>query len=153
WATSLSAGESDSTYEFSFFRVVIDLTDAGHEHFEDIVALLFKYINLLQQSGTCKWIFDEVVELKRVSQRELIDFFNDYIKVGALQKKSLSVRVYGNTHSSEQQADNSQPAESNNVQIEDIFSFRRSRPLYGSFRGGFGHLKLKDIKSADQGQK
>ncbi|KAL0359529.1 UNVERIFIED_CONTAM: Insulin-degrading enzyme-like 1, peroxisomal, partial [Sesamum angustifolium] len=95
----------------------------------------------------------KVVELKRVSQRELIDFFNDYIKVGALQKKSLSVRVYGNTHSSEQQADNSQPAESNNVQIEDIFSFRRSRPLYGSFRGGFGHLKLKDIKSADQGQK
>ncbi|KAK4404869.1 Insulin-degrading enzyme-like 1, peroxisomal [Sesamum angolense] len=95
----------------------------------------------------------EVVELKRVSKKELIDFFNDYIKVGALQKKSLSVRVYGNTHSSEQQADNSQPAESNNVQIEDIFSFRRSRPLYGSFRGGFGHLKLKDTKSADQGQK
>lgn len=30
WATSLSAGESESTFEFSFFRVVIDLTDAGH---------------------------------------------------------------------------------------------------------------------------
>ncbi|PSS15673.1 Insulin-degrading enzyme-like 1, peroxisomal [Actinidia chinensis var. chinensis] len=60
WATSLSAGESDSTYEFSFFKVVIDLTDAGHEHVEDIVALLFKYIHLLQQSGPCKWIFDEL---------------------------------------------------------------------------------------------
>ena len=30
------------------------------EHVEDIVALLFKYIQLLQQSGACKWIFDEV---------------------------------------------------------------------------------------------
>lgn len=30
------------------------------EHFEDIVALLFKYIHLLQQSGPCQWIFDEV---------------------------------------------------------------------------------------------
>lgn len=30
WATSLSAGESDWTYEFSFFKVNIDLTDAGH---------------------------------------------------------------------------------------------------------------------------
>lgn len=30
WATSLSAGESDGTREFSFFKVNIDLTDAGH---------------------------------------------------------------------------------------------------------------------------
>ncbi|CAK9155611.1 unnamed protein product [Ilex paraguariensis] len=60
WATGLSAGESDWTYGFSFFTVVIDLTDAGHEHVEDIVGLLFEYIRLLQQSGVCKWIFDEV---------------------------------------------------------------------------------------------
>ncbi|XP_027068812.1 insulin-degrading enzyme-like 1, peroxisomal [Coffea arabica] len=60
WATSLSAGEPDWTYEFSFFKVVIDLTDAGHEHSEDIVALLFRYIQLLQISGACKWIFDEI---------------------------------------------------------------------------------------------
>lgn len=30
WATSLSAGESDWTKEFSFFQVGIDLSDAGH---------------------------------------------------------------------------------------------------------------------------
>ncbi|KAK4412955.1 Insulin-degrading enzyme-like 1, peroxisomal [Sesamum alatum] len=114
---------------------------------------LEKHKNLREESGfywreisdgTLK--FDrrerEVAELKQLSQKELIDFFNEYIKVGALRKKSLSVRVYGNAHSSEHQTDNSQPAKSNNVQIEDIFSFRRSRPLYGSFRGGFGHLKL-----------
>ncbi|KAK9987478.1 hypothetical protein SO802_032429 [Lithocarpus litseifolius] len=60
WATGLSAGEAEWTLEFSFFKVVIDLTDAGHEHMQDIIGLLFKYIDLLKQSGICKWIFDEL---------------------------------------------------------------------------------------------
>lgn len=30
WATGLSAGESDWSLDFAFFKVVIDLTDAGH---------------------------------------------------------------------------------------------------------------------------
>lgn len=60
WATGLSAGEGDWSLEFSFFKVVVDLTDAGHEHMQDIVGLLFKYIQLLQQSGVCQWIFDEL---------------------------------------------------------------------------------------------
>uniref|UniRef100_A0A0E0LME8 Uncharacterized protein n=1 Tax=Oryza punctata TaxID=4537 RepID=A0A0E0LME8_ORYPU len=60
WAMSLEAGEGDWSYEFSFFSVVIKLTDVGHEHMEDIVGLLFRYITLLQTSGTPKWIFDEL---------------------------------------------------------------------------------------------
>ncbi|XP_068647426.1 insulin-degrading enzyme-like 1, peroxisomal [Aristolochia californica] len=63
WATSLAAGEGDWTYEFSFFKVVIDLTDAGHEHARDIIGLLFKYIFLLQKSGVKQWIFDELVAI------------------------------------------------------------------------------------------
>ncbi|KAF3442699.1 hypothetical protein FNV43_RR16616 [Rhamnella rubrinervis] len=60
WATSLYASEAPETSEVSFFKVVIDLADAGHEHTKDIIGLLFKYISLLQQSGVCKWIFDEL---------------------------------------------------------------------------------------------
>ncbi|KAL2320761.1 hypothetical protein Fmac_029730 [Flemingia macrophylla] len=60
WATGLSAGESDWKLDFSFFKVVIDLTDAGHEHIEDIIGLLFKYIDLLREHGVCKWIFEEL---------------------------------------------------------------------------------------------
>ncbi|KAD0702505.1 hypothetical protein E3N88_43836 [Mikania micrantha] len=60
WANSLSAGESDWTMDFSFFKVVIDLSDAGHANVKHIIGLLFKYILLLQQSGVCKWIFDEL---------------------------------------------------------------------------------------------
>ncbi|QCD97433.1 insulin-degrading enzyme-like 1, peroxisomal [Vigna unguiculata] len=60
WATGLSAGESDWSLDFGFFSVVIDLTDSGHEHAEDIIGLLFKYIELLQHSGVCEWIFQEL---------------------------------------------------------------------------------------------
>jgi hypothetical protein len=30
WATGLSAGEAACDLEFAFFKVIIDLTDAGH---------------------------------------------------------------------------------------------------------------------------
>uniref|UniRef100_A0A1J3GFR1 Zinc-metallopeptidase, peroxisomal n=1 Tax=Noccaea caerulescens TaxID=107243 RepID=A0A1J3GFR1_NOCCA len=60
WATGLSAGEGDWTLDYSFFKVSIDLTDAGHEHIQDILGLLFRYIQLLQQTGVCQWIFDEL---------------------------------------------------------------------------------------------
>ncbi|KAG0474050.1 hypothetical protein HPP92_015907 [Vanilla planifolia] len=63
WAMSLSCGEMDSTYDYSFFSVIIELTDAGHEHHEDIIGLLFRYIQLLQESGVLKWIFDELVAI------------------------------------------------------------------------------------------
>uniref|UniRef100_A0A5B7AH59 Putative zinc-metallopeptidase, peroxisomal n=1 Tax=Davidia involucrata TaxID=16924 RepID=A0A5B7AH59_DAVIN len=84
----------------------------------------------------------EVAALKQLTQKELTDFFNEYIKVGAPGKKTLSVQVYGSLHSSEYKADKSEPVEPNFIQIDDIFSFRRSQPLYGSFKGGFGHMKL-----------
>ncbi|XP_073298243.1 insulin-degrading enzyme-like 1, peroxisomal [Primulina huaijiensis] len=114
---------------------------------------LEKHKNLQEESGFYwREIFDgtfkfdrrecEAAALKQLTQKDLIDFFNEYIKVGAPQKKGLSIRVYGSPHSSEYKADNSQSTESNVVQIEDIFSFRRSRPLYGSFKGGLGHVKL-----------
>ncbi|GKV32547.1 hypothetical protein SLEP1_g41143 [Rubroshorea leprosula] len=67
WATGLYANEQKWTLEFSFFQVVIDLTDAGHDHMQDIVGLLFKYIQLLQQSGVCKWIFDELLAVCETS--------------------------------------------------------------------------------------
>ncbi|KAH9648316.1 Insulin-degrading enzyme-like 1 (peroxisomal) [Citrus sinensis] len=60
WATSLAADEGDWTLDYSFFEVTVDLTDSGHEHMQGVVGLLFKYINLLQQSGASKWIFDEL---------------------------------------------------------------------------------------------
>lgn len=85
----------------------------------------------------------QVAALKQLTQKEVIDFFNEHIKAGTSRKKTLSVRVYGSSHISELNVDNkSEPNEPKFVQVEDIFSFRRSRPLYGSLKGGFGHMKL-----------
>ncbi|KFK34996.1 hypothetical protein AALP_AA5G220700 [Arabis alpina] len=60
WATGLYAGEGDWTMDYSFFNVSISLTDAGHEHMQDIIGLLFRHIKLLQKSGVSQWIFDEL---------------------------------------------------------------------------------------------
>lgn len=81
----------------------------------------------------------QVEELRKVTQQDLIDFFNEYVKVGASRKKTLSVRVHGKLHSSEYKAEASEP---NLARIDDIFTFRRSQSLYGSFKGLTGQMKL-----------
>uniref|UniRef100_A0A0D6QRY2 Insulin-degrading enzyme-like 1, peroxisomal n=1 Tax=Araucaria cunninghamii TaxID=56994 RepID=A0A0D6QRY2_ARACU len=60
WASSLSAGETESSLEYAFFGVMIELTDAGQEHMEEIVKFIFQYLNILQKSGVAEWIFNEV---------------------------------------------------------------------------------------------
>lgn len=47
WANSLSAGSDESTGSFSLFNVNIELTEAGLEHVEDIVRMVFQYLSLL----------------------------------------------------------------------------------------------------------
>lgn len=114
---------------------------------------LEKHKNLREESrfywreitdGTLK--FDrreaEVAALKKLTQQELIEFFNENVKVGATRKKTLSVQVHGNQHLAEYHSQKSEAVQPNTIQINDIFSFRRSQPLYGSFRGGIGHVKL-----------
>ncbi|XP_022766682.1 insulin-degrading enzyme-like 1, peroxisomal isoform X2 [Durio zibethinus] len=60
WAMQLFADENEITSEFSFFTVAVDLTEDGHEHMQDIVGLLFKYIKFLRESGICKREFEEL---------------------------------------------------------------------------------------------
>ncbi|WRX24861.1 hypothetical protein QQP08_017348 [Theobroma cacao] len=114
---------------------------------------LEKHKNLREESGfywreiingTLK--FDrreaEVEVLRQVTQQEFIDFFNEYIKVGSHRKKTLSVRVYGKKHLSEYRSEKSEPLQLHSLRIDDILSFRRSQPHYGSFKGSFSNMKL-----------
>jgi insulysin len=57
------AGESTDSTEYSFFSISMRLTDAGHEHVEDIVGLIFKYLVLLKEDGVHEWIFNELVAI------------------------------------------------------------------------------------------
>ncbi|GJN32785.1 hypothetical protein PR202_gb21313 [Eleusine coracana subsp. coracana] len=84
----------------------------------------------------------KVAALRELKKEELIEFFNNHVKVDAPQKKVLSIQVYGGLHSAEYQkiVDDAPPPPW--CEITDIYSFRRSRPLYGSFKGGVGQMKL-----------
>ncbi|KAK6244176.1 hypothetical protein QUC31_010585 [Theobroma cacao] len=122
----------------SNINALIDMKLEKHKNLREESRFYWREIS----DGTLK--FDrreaEVAALRQLTQQELIDFFNENIKVGATQKKTLSVRVYGNQHLSEINSDKSEPSQPHTIQIDDIFSFRRSQPLYGSFKGGFMKL-------------
>lgn len=63
WAMDLVAGESSDSTEYSFFSVGMRLTDAGHDHVEDIIGLVFKYLHLLKEDGIHEWIFSELASI------------------------------------------------------------------------------------------
>ncbi|KAI7847937.1 Metalloenzyme, LuxS/M16 peptidase-like protein [Circinella umbellata] len=66
WATYLSSGTCYGGRGFGFFHVGIDVTDDGLHHYEDIVAVIFQYIEMLKKEGVKKWIFDEVQSLAAI---------------------------------------------------------------------------------------
>ncbi|CAA0387008.1 unnamed protein product [Arabidopsis thaliana] len=68
----------------------------------------YKGIPKLQiPDGTLKFnrIDAEVTVLRELKKEELINFFDEYTKVGAPKRKSLSVCVYGNQHLKEMSSD------------------------------------------------
>ncbi|KAH9679012.1 Insulin-degrading enzyme-like 1 (peroxisomal) [Citrus sinensis] len=121
-------------------NALIDMKLEKHKNLKEESGFYWREIS----DGTLK--FDrreaEVAALKQLTQQELIDFFNENIKAGAPRKKTLCVRVYGSLHAPELKEETSESAEPHIVHIDDIFSFRRSQPLYGSFKGGFVQMKL-----------
>ena len=78
--------------------------------------------------------------LRELKKEELIEFFNEYIKVDAPKKKSLSICVYGSQHVKELASDKDEVTPPF-IEIEDIVGFRKSQPLYGSLKG-WNQLKL-----------
>ncbi|OAP05203.1 hypothetical protein AXX17_AT3G52040 [Arabidopsis thaliana] len=75
-----------------------------------------------------------VTVLRELKKEELINFFDEYTKVGAPKRKSLSVCVYGNQHLKEMSSDKDKVV-STSIEIEDIVGFRNSQPLYASLKG------------------
>lgn len=84
----------------------------------------------------------QVAALKELDKDELIDYFNKYIKIDSPQRKTLCVHVYGGPQTAEYKKVIQQEDTPKLEQIKDIFAFRRSRPLFGSFKGGLGLTKL-----------
>ena len=60
WANSLFSGSYNVSVGCEFFRIQVDLTEEGLNHYEDVVKVVFQYIDTLKREGVKKWIFDEV---------------------------------------------------------------------------------------------
>jgi len=67
WANSLGASGGSGADGFCFFKVIVDLTPAGLEHYEDVVRSIFRYINLLKACGVEQWAYSEVEQLQKLA--------------------------------------------------------------------------------------
>lgn len=63
WCNNLVGGYSTIGRGFGFFEVMVDLTQDGFDHVDDIVKIIFQYINMLKKEGPQKWIFEEYCDL------------------------------------------------------------------------------------------
>ncbi|CAG9861187.1 unnamed protein product [Phyllotreta striolata] len=59
WSNSLVAGHRPSPRGIGFFAVAVDLTEEGMDHVDEIVELVFQYLNMLKKEGPQKWVQDE----------------------------------------------------------------------------------------------
>ncbi|KRK02280.1 insulin-degrading enzyme isoform X2 [Drosophila yakuba] len=69
WCNDLMAGHQNTQNGFGFFDIVVDLTQEGLEHVDDIVKIVFQYLEMLRKEGPKKWIFDECVKLNEMRFR------------------------------------------------------------------------------------
>ncbi|WFD32379.1 insulysin [Malassezia sp. CBS 17886] len=66
WANMLSAGSSVNASGFELFKVSIDLTADGYEHYDKVAAAVFQYLDLLRERPIETWMFDEVQKLSEM---------------------------------------------------------------------------------------
>ncbi|KYQ54449.1 Insulin-degrading enzyme, partial [Trachymyrmex zeteki] len=89
WSTSIVCGKRSPARGFSIFEIFINLTEEGIKHIEDIVLLVFQYINMLKLKGPIKWIYDEYTDIASTNFRfKEKSWPRDYVKftVRALQE-------------------------------------------------------------------
>lgn len=76
WANGLYASEYQSITEFGFMNICIELTDAGVQHVDDVVAVVFAYIEMLRRDGAQEWICREVQSIMDMNFRLIIFCFH-----------------------------------------------------------------------------
>ncbi|KAI9204048.1 Metalloenzyme, LuxS/M16 peptidase-like protein [Polychytrium aggregatum] len=63
WANALSAGYSSGGINFGFFKITVDLTAEGQAHYNEVIVIIFQYIDMIKKAGIQKWIFNECKSL------------------------------------------------------------------------------------------
>ncbi|KAI9336531.1 Metalloenzyme, LuxS/M16 peptidase-like protein [Obelidium mucronatum] len=118
WAQDLSAGASSGAVNFSFFKISVGLTEEGSKYWEDIVVMIFQYIEMLKAAGVQEWIYDECKILSELRFR-----FEE-----KRNPASFASRVAGDLHDYPSKHILNGPSvmfEMNKKQIEDVLSLLR----------------------------
>lgn len=66
WANSLSAGSAMQATGFELFKIHIDLTRDGYAHYQDVIAAVFQYLDLLREKPMEQWMYEEVRRLSEL---------------------------------------------------------------------------------------
>lgn len=69
WADSLSAGAGSGASGFDFFKISLQLTAAGLAKHEEVVKIVFQYIELLRSTPPLEWAFKEQSMLNEIGFR------------------------------------------------------------------------------------
>eukprot|EP00897_Mesotaenium_endlicherianum_P006836 jgi/Mesen1/6180/ME000032S05470 len=101
WASQLSAGVGEGGYERNsalyLFSMEINLSEAGLEHRDDVIALVYEYVAMLRQLAPQDWVFKELQAMAqmefRFAEEESAD---DYAWDPALISRVLNCLTPGN---------------------------------------------------------
>lgn len=88
WCNSLIAGKPVCAKGFMFLHIIVDWTEEGFNHIDDIIELTFSYINMLKKEKPVEWIYQE---------------YRDIAAMNFQFKEKISPRMYvsslvGNLH-------------------------------------------------------
>ncbi|CAB4379202.1 unnamed protein product [Rhizophagus irregularis] len=71
WITSIYAGPEEISVDFHMMTMNVYLTEDGLEHYEDVLEIIFQYIEMLRREGPQEWIFNEISSLNQITWRFL----------------------------------------------------------------------------------
>ena len=60
WAHHLVASHKSFAKGFSLFLISIQLTESGERFIDDVISVVFQFINLLKASGPLQWFYEEL---------------------------------------------------------------------------------------------
>lgn len=69
WITALSCGPQPLARGFAMFRVTIQMTKEGFEHYDEIILSVFKYLSMMRSSELPAWYQQEMSRLRAIRFR------------------------------------------------------------------------------------
>lgn len=69
WSNSLVSGGKPGARGFNFFNVCVDLTEEGLDHIDDIITLVFQYINMIKKEGPLERLYNEIRDISQMNFR------------------------------------------------------------------------------------